>query len=150
MRAKKNKSATPRKMKLHKRAYVFEVLNNSEFLVYEALVYPRRVYPRTLARLSLDGLTEGTAIFVRKSYGDLCQATKLPKRTVQRAIARLIEKQFMQLDRKAGHSKRNCALYKVFDEAYICGTAFAYARTLWYRAGRGCVCVFRPQILRPR
>ena len=140
MPEKENRPAGPRKIKLYERKYVFEVLNESELLVYMALLgkdsvdAQRRLCPCSNGR-------KGTLTPVRKSYGDLCPATKLPKRTVQRAIARLLAKQFMQLASKAGHSKRTCAIYEVYDEIAISTSVFASGRTHWYRAGRGCVCV---------
>ena len=138
---------------------IFDVLNENECILYGVLIDPQRA--DTLEPFPPQGITNiwrqfgkpsrrkpSKKRFARrtnplstptlKKYSELCTATKLTYKSVQRALFRLEEKRFIALDRKAMQAQRGAAYYFLKDVETVADRYIEDGWTYWYRASQSC------------
>ncbi|SRR6266851_10013620 len=135
-----NSAAPTKRLRLlHSIESPVNCFNYAERLVYEAMEshrWEKSIEPSRGTGNVGSPIAVATGVFVAIGCSRLCDITGLAKRTVQRAIARLIEKRFISIDMKATAGQEPTT-YRVYSYAEIRVTLSAQGWTHWRRVGGG-------------
>jgi hypothetical protein len=114
-------------------------LNYAERLVYEAMEshrWEKGIEPSKRTGNVGSPVAAATGSFAAIGYCRLCNITGLAKRTVQRAILRLIEKRFIAIDTRSTNGLEPTT-YRVYSRAEIRAALSVQGWTHWRKVGGG-------------
>jgi len=108
-----------------------DVINAAEEAVYDTLWSARPV-------AAADGDRESSRV-VQAGYDYLGKRTRLSKKTIQRVVARLMEKDFIAIERPADIYQRTSTMYRVFSYKTVLDRHMRKGRTHVVKLGPGFV-----------